>query len=160
MLTAGRIALFNLPALEIDTDVDGLFVIRGVTFSLSSFTLVAHGIELGKSAVEARMQYTNSALAGLKLTNDIELAMYVDEVVVRLFRSIDIGDVYANVKGGKFEMTLGDLDEAAADDDAASETSVFLDDTPLLRAATAGSKGFTDRPMLRESLTGGVKTSK
>ncbi|EME44496.1 hypothetical protein DOTSEDRAFT_72089 [Dothistroma septosporum NZE10] len=135
-----KIALFNLPALEIDTDVDGLFVIRGVTFSLSSFTLVAHGIELG-----------------LKLTNDIELAMYVDEVVVRLFRGIDIGDVYANVKGGEFEMTLGDLDDAA-DDDAASETSVFLDDTPLLRAATAGSRGFVDRPLLRESLTGGVKT--
>ncbi|KAK4610571.1 hypothetical protein CLAFUW4_14003 [Fulvia fulva] len=138
--TTGRIALFNLPALEIDTDVDGLFVIRGVTFSLSSFTLVAHGIELG-----------------LKLTDDIELAMYVDEVVVQFFRSIDVGDVYANVKGGKFEMTLGDLD-LTADDDASSETSVFLDDTPLLRAATAGSRGFTDRPMLRESLTGGVKT--
>jgi hypothetical protein len=42
-----KLALFNLPALEIDTDVDGLFVIRGLTVSFSSLTLVAHGIELG-----------------------------------------------------------------------------------------------------------------
>jgi hypothetical protein len=45
--TRDKIALFNLPALEIDTDVDGLFVIRGVTISLSTLTIVAHGIELG-----------------------------------------------------------------------------------------------------------------
>lgn len=45
--TRDKIALFNLPALEIDTDVDGLFVIRGITISLSSLTIVAHGIELG-----------------------------------------------------------------------------------------------------------------
>ena len=42
-----KLALFNLPALEIDTDVDGLLVIRGVTRSCSTFTLIAHGIELG-----------------------------------------------------------------------------------------------------------------
>lgn len=45
--TKDKIALFNLPALEIDTDVDGLMVIRGLTISLSSLTIVAHGIELG-----------------------------------------------------------------------------------------------------------------
>lgn len=43
-----KIALFNLPALEIDTDVDGLMVIRAVTMSLSSLTLVAHGVEVGE----------------------------------------------------------------------------------------------------------------
>lgn len=43
-----KIALFNLPALEIDTDVDGLMVVRAMTLSLSSLTLVAHGIEVGK----------------------------------------------------------------------------------------------------------------
>lgn len=42
-----KIALFNLPALEIDTEVDGLMVMRGVTISLSSLSLVVHGIELG-----------------------------------------------------------------------------------------------------------------
>lgn len=45
--TRDKIALFNLPALEIDTDVSGLFVARGITISLSSLTIVAHGIELG-----------------------------------------------------------------------------------------------------------------
>lgn len=50
-----KIALFNLPALEIDTDVDGLMVIRGVTLSLSSLTLVAHGVEVGKSTRTARL---------------------------------------------------------------------------------------------------------
>lgn len=50
-----KLAMFNLPALEIDTEVDGLFVIRGITMSFSSLTLVAHGIELG-------MSYMNSML--------------------------------------------------------------------------------------------------
>ena len=58
----GNPALFTLPALEIDQDVDGLLVIRGITISLSSLTIVAHGIELG-----------------MKLADDIELAMYADE---------------------------------------------------------------------------------
>lgn len=49
-------------------------------------------------------------------------------------------------------MTFAGLEDPA--DDAASEDSVFLDNTPLLRAATAGSEGFNDRPKLRESLTG------
>ena len=43
-----KIAFFNLPALEIDTDVSGLFVLRGVSISLSSLTIVAHGLELGE----------------------------------------------------------------------------------------------------------------
>lgn len=43
-----KITLFNIPALEIDTDVTGLLVVRGLTFSTSTFTFVAHGIELGK----------------------------------------------------------------------------------------------------------------
>ncbi|KAH6645023.1 hypothetical protein BKA67DRAFT_527690 [Truncatella angustata] len=133
-----QLALFNLPALEIDTEVNGLFVIRGVTISLSTLTIVAHGIEVG-----------------IKITNDIELALCVDEVTVKLFRHIDIGDVYANVKGGKFEMTLGDVDNDLIDDNA-SVDSAFLGDTPLLRAATVGSEGFRDRPKLRESLTGGA----
>ncbi|KAK6082303.1 hypothetical protein SCUP515_02595 [Seiridium cupressi] len=132
-----QLALFNLPALEIDTEVNGLFVIRGVTISLSSLTIVAHGIEVG-----------------IKITNDIELAICVDDVTVQLFRRIEIGDVFANIKGGKFEMTLGEVDDDPMDD-SLSVDSVFLGDTPLLRAATAGSGGFKDRPKLRESLTGG-----
>jgi hypothetical protein len=46
-LIRDKLALFNLPALEIDTDVDGLLVIRGITISFSTLTLIAHGIELG-----------------------------------------------------------------------------------------------------------------
>lgn len=46
-LIRDKLALFNLPALEIDTDVDGLFVIRGMTISFSTLTLTVHGIELG-----------------------------------------------------------------------------------------------------------------
>ena len=54
-----KLALFNLPALEIDTDVDGLFVIRGVTMSFSTLTLVAHGIELGKFAHHDQLHTTD-----------------------------------------------------------------------------------------------------
>lgn len=48
--TRDTIAFFDLPALEIDTDVSGLFVVRGVSISLSSLTIVAYGLELGKYA--------------------------------------------------------------------------------------------------------------
>lgn len=95
---------------------------------------------------------TNRVRTGLKLADDIELAIYCEEVTVQFFRRIEIGDCYANVKGGKFEMTFAELE--GDDDDTASEFSVLLDDTPLLRAATAGSKGFANRPQLRESFTG------
>lgn len=90
---------------------------------------------------------------GIKLANDIELAIYVDEVTVRFFRKIEIGDVYANVKGGNAEMTFAEVEDAT--DDAVSEVSVFIDDTPLLRAASVGAASFKERPKLRESLAGG-----
>lgn len=58
-----KLALFNLPALEIDTDVDGLFVVRGLTMSFSSLTLVAHGIELGK-IIASHVRLLRHALTG------------------------------------------------------------------------------------------------
>lgn len=150
--TKDKIALFNLPALEIDTDVNGLFVVRGITISLSSLTIVAHGIELGTPRPVITAFNTPLTLqTGLKLADDMELAMHADQVTIPLFRRIEIGDVYGNLKGGKPEMTFGELGDDNSD--AASE-DVFLGDTPLLRAATAGSEGFKDRPKLRESLTG------
>jgi hypothetical protein len=91
---------------------------------------------------------------GIKLTDDIELAICVDEVKVSLFRRIEIGDVFANVKGGKFEMTLDALNDEPVNDSSSAD-SVFLDDTLLLRAANAASEGYKDRPKLRESLAGG-----
>lgn len=84
-----RIAFLNLPALEIDVDVKGLLVVRGVTFSLLHLNIIAHGIEVG-----------------IKISDDMEVALHVDEVKISLFRRIDIGDVYGNLKGGKAEMTL------------------------------------------------------
>lgn len=129
-----KIALFNIPALEIDTNVDGLFVIRGVTLSLSHLTIVAHGVEVG-----------------IKLSEDVELSIQVDEVAVRLFRSILVSDVYANLKGGEFEMTFGKLARRSTGD------SLVVSDTPLLEAAAV--RGNTTRPdlaRLRSRLTNGA----
>ena len=44
-----KIAYFNVPALQIDTEVNGLFVVRGITFSFSDLSIEAHGLELGTS---------------------------------------------------------------------------------------------------------------
>ena len=114
-----QIAFFDLPALEIDTEVKGLFVIRGVTLSLSTMTLVAHGIE-----------------AGIKLADDIELAIQTDKVTVPLFREITVDDVYANVKGGDWEVTFGSV--AYGKPEPEDDTFV-ASDTAILRAATAAS---------------------
>lgn len=111
-----KIAFFNIPALEIDTDVDGLMVLRGVTFSLSNLSFVVHGVEVG-----------------IKLSDDMELAIQTEEVTVRLFRGIDIGDCYANLKGGEFEMTFGGLEGKSKDADG---DAVFVEGTPLLKAAS------------------------
>jgi len=53
-----KIAFSDIPALEIDTDVDGLFVMRGIAFSLSTLSFVVHGVEVG-----------------IKLSDDMELAI-------------------------------------------------------------------------------------
>ena len=118
-----KIAFFDLPALEIDTAVDGLMVVRGLTISLSSLTILAHGIEVG-----------------IKLSDDMELALQVAHVKVALFRKIEIGDVYANIKGGEYEMTFGNLEESTQDEDG---DPILATDTPLLRAATIGGDSET-----------------
>ncbi|KAK1810432.1 hypothetical protein LTR12_015200 [Friedmanniomyces endolithicus] len=127
-----KIALFNLPALEIDTDVSGLMVVRGVTISLSTLTLVAHGVEIG-----------------MKLIDDVELALYADEVTIPFFRRVEVGDVYGSIKGGKTELFFGEVDEHG---DTADEDFSMLGDTPLLRAATAGAESFKERPNLKTHL--------
>jgi hypothetical protein len=43
-----KIAFFYLPSLVIDTDLDGLATVRGVTFSILDLTLELHGIEIGR----------------------------------------------------------------------------------------------------------------
>lgn len=113
-----KVAFFDIPALEIDVDVDGLMVLRGITFSLSTLSFVVHGVEVG-----------------IKLTEDMELAISTERVEVNLFRGIDIGDCFANLKGGEFEMTFGKLEGNTQDVD---EELVFVEETPLLKAASRG----------------------
>jgi len=110
-----KIAFFNIPALEIDTDVDGLMVLRGITFSLSTLSFVVHGVEVG-----------------IKLSDDMELAIQTEEVTVKLFRGIEIGDCFANLKGGDYEMTFGSLEMKSKDQDG---DAIFIEETPLLKAA-------------------------
>lgn len=111
-----KVAFFDIPALEIDTDVDGLMVLRGITFSLSTLSFVVHGVEVG-----------------IKLSDDMELAISTERVDVRLFRGIDIGDCFANLKGGEFEMTFAKLEGKTEDVDG---EQVFVEGTPLLKAAS------------------------
>ncbi|KAF2436115.1 hypothetical protein EJ08DRAFT_624654 [Tothia fuscella] len=130
-----KIAFFNIPALEIDTEVEGLLVIRGITISLSHLSVTAHGVEVG-----------------IKLSEDMELAIQVDEVKVLLFRRIEIGDCYANLKGGIYEMTFGKLAKRDTGD------GLMVSDTPLLEAAAL--KGNTTRPdfvRMTSKLTHGIE---
>ncbi|KAF2703534.1 hypothetical protein K504DRAFT_463589 [Pleomassaria siparia CBS 279.74] len=113
------ISFFNLPALEIDTDVSGLMVIRGFTFSLSTLTGTAHGIEVG-----------------LKLSDDLELAIQAETCVVSLFRKIEIGDVYCNIKGGEYEMNFGKLKPGPL---ARPGEDFISTDTAILKAAAAAA---------------------
>jgi hypothetical protein len=111
-----KIAFFDIPALEIDTEVDGLMVLRGITFSLSSLSFVVHGVEVG-----------------IKLSDDMELAIQSEIVKVKLFRGIEIGDCFANLKGGQYEMTFGQLEGSTKDADG---DAVFAEGTALLKAAS------------------------
>lgn len=120
------ISLFDLPALEIDKDTIGLFVVRGLTFSLSTLTATAYGIEVG-----------------IKLDEDMELSIQTDKVVVALFRRITIGDVYANVKG-RDEMTFKDVHQFPNERDMSKDTLIARD-TQLLKAAySSAKKGFSE----------------
>ncbi|KAH0342428.1 hypothetical protein KCU81_g5711, partial [Aureobasidium melanogenum] len=130
-----QIAFFDIPALEIDVDVNGLMNIRGMTFRLSSLMIIAHGVEVG-----------------IKFSDDMEVAIAVDEVRISLFRRIDISDVYANVKGGELEMTLRQLAENGR---TPTDDSFMVSETPLL--ATAAKTGDTRAPMeaMKERMTNG-----
>lgn len=122
--TNDKIAFFNLPALEIDVDVEGLMCIRGITISVSTLTIIAHGVEVG-----------------IKFSDDMELSIVTDKVRIALFRRIDIGDVYANLKGGEWEMTFGNL---AKKTKSVGGEPMMVTDTPLLVAAAIN--GDTSSP--------------
>ena len=121
-----KIAFFDIPALEIDTDVDGLMVLRGITFSLSTLSFVVHGVEVG-----------------IKLSDDMELAIQTEKVTVSLFRNIKVGDCFANLKGGQYEMTFGSIERDTHDEEG---DAVFIENTPLLQAASGG--GDSGRPSI------------
>lgn len=134
--TNDAIAFFNLPALEIDVDVEGLMCIRGITISLSTLTIIAHGVEVG-----------------IKFSDDMELAIVTDKVKIALFRRIDIDDVYANLKGGQYEMTFGQLAKKTKD---ANGEPLMVTDTPLLVAAAVN--GNTQSPVavtMKDKMTDG-----
>jgi len=124
--TKDVIAFFDLPALEIDVDVEGLMVIRGFTFSISSLTVIAHGVEVG-----------------VKFSDDLEVAFVVDTVTVKLFRRVDISDVFASVKGGEYEMAFRELGPRSKDD---TGHSLMTKDTPLLLAAHKAVRKPSDDP--------------
>ncbi|KAG6092893.1 hypothetical protein E4U30_004845 [Claviceps sp. LM220 group G6] len=102
-----KVAFFEIPALEIDTEVDGLMVLRGITFSLSTLSFEVHGVEVG-----------------IKLSDDLELAIQTENVTVSLFRGIDVGDCYANLKGGPHEMTFVDMERKT---NADSQEALMVD---------------------------------
>ncbi|KAB9006553.1 hypothetical protein FH972_026907 [Carpinus fangiana] len=123
--TSDKIAFFNIPALEIDRDVDGLMVVRGITLSFSTLTVFAHGVEVG-----------------IKLSDDMELALVVDLVTIKLFRGINIGDVYANIKGsnpqgGEHEMSFHQIAPNTKDvaGNAMMDINIFNKDSRMLNAA-------------------------
>jgi hypothetical protein len=91
-------------------------VLRGITFSLSSLSFVVHGVEVG-----------------IKLSDDMELAIQCEMVKIKLFRGIEIGDCFANLKGGQYEMTFGHLEGSTKDADG---DAVFVEGTALLNAAS------------------------
>lgn len=83
----------------------------------------------------------------------MELAIHADQVTIALFRRIDIGEVFGNLKGGENEMTFHGLNRH---NDGTNEEDVFNQDTPLLRAATGeNGKLATPRPKLTSRFTGG-----
>ncbi|KAI1182152.1 hypothetical protein F5B17DRAFT_421819 [Nemania serpens] len=115
------VGLFDLPALEIDSDTTGLFVVRGLTFSLSTLTATVYGIEVG-----------------IKLSKEMELAIQTDKVVIKLFRSIRIGDVYANIKGSD-EMCFADIKPWPNPRDM-TQDQFIVSGTPILKSAMASSR--------------------
>lgn len=43
-----KVAFFDLPSLVIDTDLDGMMTVRGITLNLLDMSIELHGIEVGK----------------------------------------------------------------------------------------------------------------
>ncbi|EWC44268.1 hypothetical protein DRE_01094 [Drechslerella stenobrocha 248] len=76
-----KIACFDLPALDIDVRVNGMMVIEGMTFTLSTLTIEAHSIEVA-----------------LKVDEGLEICFRTEKAIARLGRCVEIGDVYITLK--------------------------------------------------------------
>ncbi|CAD6439820.1 e7fdd15e-8288-412d-9e4e-1ad462be898c [Sclerotinia trifoliorum] len=96
-----RIGIFDIPGLEIDTKVDGLVVVRGVTLILSEMSLTVHGVE-----VVLKLMVGEG-----KDGEIIDVGIGCEEVVVRLGRGIEVGDCFVSVKRGERGMGFKDVRE-------------------------------------------------
>ncbi|APA07977.1 predicted protein [Sclerotinia sclerotiorum 1980 UF-70] len=96
-----RIGIFDIPGLEIDTEVDGLLVVRGVTVILSELSLIVHGVEVGLKFVVGEG----------KDGEIIDVGIVCEEVVVKLGRGIEVSDCFASVKRGEGGMSFKNVQE-------------------------------------------------
>ncbi|ESZ93465.1 hypothetical protein SBOR_6172 [Sclerotinia borealis F-4128] len=102
-----RIGVFDIPGLEIDTEVDGLMVVRGVTVRLSEMSVRVHGVEVGLKLVMGE----GEGKEGEGERKEIEVGIVCEEVLVRLGRGIEVGDCFACIKGGEGELSFKDAEE-------------------------------------------------
>ena len=75
----GRIGGFDVPGLEIDTEVDGLMVVRGMTLRLSEMSLVVYGVEVALKMVIGEGEEEEEE----EEEEEIEVEISCEEVVVR-----------------------------------------------------------------------------
>ncbi|TGO51290.1 hypothetical protein BCON_0164g00030 [Botryotinia convoluta] len=129
-----RIGVFDIPGLEIDTEVDGLMVVRGMTLRLSAMSLVVHGVEMGLKMVVGEGEEEE----------EIEIGIACEEVVVRLGRGIEVGDCFVSVKGGEGELSFKDAEDGTArkGDDEKGEKEVWEVDSKMLRAVKGNEVEF------------------
>ncbi|THV50181.1 hypothetical protein BGAL_0161g00040 [Botrytis galanthina] len=129
-----RVGVFDIPGLEIDTEVDGLMVVRGMTFRLSAMSLVVHGVEVGLKMVVGEGEEEE----------EIEIGIACEEVVVRLGRGIEVGDCFVSVKGGKGELSFKDAEDGTArkGDDEKGGSKIWEVDSKMLRAVKGNEVEF------------------
>ncbi|TGO42234.1 hypothetical protein BHYA_0011g00680 [Botrytis hyacinthi] len=129
-----RVGVFDIPGLEIDTEVDGLMVVRGMTLRLSAMSLVVHGVEVGLKMVVGEGEEEE----------EIEIGIACEEVVVRLGRVIEVGDCFVSVKGGEGELSFKDAEDGTArkGGDEKGENEVWEVDSKMLRAVKGNEVEF------------------
>lgn len=125
-LTKHDIAYFHPPALRIDTEVEGLFVVRGLSFSLEDLSIEADGIEVGEYTLDFfsldPCLADLCAVLAVQLMEHMQLALYVNTVTINLSRSIDIGEIYGTIKDEPADTIFRDLESGSGENVAASKT--------------------------------------